>query len=285
MGTIVYLNGQFVSEQEAKISLFDHGYLFGDGIFETLRSYDMAVFKCDEHLQRLFNSAKYMMLPMPLSGKELKTLTYDALERSALKDAYIRITVSRGIGDRGINPETCRNSTLSIIVKEIPAYPPVCYSSGIETMIVSIRKMSNESLSPQVKGCNYQNSILAKIELNQHGMLEGFLLNEEGFVAEGTVSNVFIVKRGRILTPSLACGCLEGITRNTIIEIIEKQLPLCICEAALTRFDLYTAEECFITNTIMEVMPVVKVDGRVVGNGSPGHITRQLHSLYRELVS
>ncbi len=284
MGTIIYLNGKFVSKEEAKVSLFDHGYLFGDGIFETLRSYNGIIFKLDEHLHRLFNSAKYLMLSIPISKTALKDLAYDALKRSLLKDAYVRITVSRGVGERGINPDFCKKATLSIIVKEIPLYPSGCFSSGIETMIVSIRKMSNESLSPQVKGCNYQNNILAKIELNQNGMLEGFLLNEEGFVTEGTVSNVFIVKRGNIMTPSPACGCLEGITRNTIIEIAKKQLQLCVHEAEFTRYDLYTADECFITNTIMEIMPVVKVDGRVVGNGKPGQTTRTLQSLFQELA-
>ncbi|MCP5007495.1 MAG: branched-chain-amino-acid transaminase [Planctomycetes bacterium] len=284
MGTIIYLNGEFVSKEDAKVSLFDHGYLFGDGIFETLRSYNGIVFKFDEHLHRLFNSAKYLMLSISISKAALKSLVYDALKRSLLQDAYVRITLSRGVGERGINPESCKKSTLSIIVKEIPLYPEECFSSGIEAMIVSIRKMSNESLSPQVKSCNYQNNILAKIELNQHGLLEGFLLNEEGRVTEGTVSNVFIMKRGDIMTPSHACGCLEGVTRNTVIEIAKNQLQLCVHEAEFTRYDLYTADECFITNTIMEIMPVVKVDGRVIGNGKPGQTTQKLQSLYQELT-
>lgn len=284
MGTIVYLNGQFVSKEEAKVSIFDHGYLFGDGIFETLRSYKGVIFKLDEHLQRFFNSAKYMMLSIPISKTDLKGLTYEALNKSLLKDAYIRITLSRGVGERGINPDFCKKPTLSIIVKEVPEYPPECYTSGIETMIVSMRKMGNESLSPQVKCCNYQNNILAKIELNQRGLLEGFLLNNEGFVTEGTVSNVFIVKNGNLMTPSPDCGCLEGITRNTVIEIAKKKLQLCVRETQFTRYDLYTADECFITNTIMEILPVVRVDGRVVGDGKPGSTTRRLYSLFQKLV-
>lgn len=284
METVVYLNGQFVSKEEAKVSIFDHGYLLGDGIFETLRSYGGVIFKLEEHLQRLFNSANYMMLTIPRSKIELTDLAYQALEKSSLRDAYLRITVSRGVGERGINPDFCKEPTLSIIVKEVPEYPPESYTAGIETMIVSIRKMSHESLSPQIKSCNYQNNILAKIELNQRGLIEGFLLNHEGYLAEGTVSNVFIVKNGNIMTPSPACGCLEGITRQTVIELTQKELQLNVQETQLTRYDLYTADECFITNTIMELMPVVNVDGRVVGNGQPGVLTRQIHTLFQALT-
>ncbi|MCK6627332.1 MAG: branched-chain-amino-acid transaminase [Anaerolineae bacterium] len=284
MGTIVYLNGQFVSKEEARVSIFDHGYLLGDGIFETLRAYGGVIFKLEEHLQRLFNSAKYMMLTIPVSKAELTDLAYQTLAKSSLQDAYLRITVSRGVGERGINPDFCKEPTLSIIVKEVPEYPPESYAVGIEAMIVGVRKMSHESLSPQIKSCNYQNNILAKIELNQRGLLEGFLLNHEGYLAEGTVSNVFIVKNGNILTPSPACGCLEGITRQTVIELAQKELQLGVQETQLTRYDLYTADECFITNTIMELMPVVNIDGRVVGNGQPGALTRQLHALFQALA-
>lgn len=284
MGTIVYLNGQFVSKEEAKVSIFDHGYLLGDGIFETLRSYGGVIFKLEEHLHRLFNSAKYMMLTIPRSKTELTDLAYEALAKSSLRDAYLRITVSRGVGERGINPDFCKEPTLSIIVKEVPEYPPESYAAGIETMIVSVRKMSHESLSPQIKSCNYQNNILAKIELNQRGLIEGFLLNNEGYLAEGTVSNVFIVKGGNIMTPSPACGCLEGITRQAVIELAQKELQLGVQETQLTRYDIYTSDECFITNTIMELMPVVNIDGRVVGNGQPGVLTRHLHTLFQALT-
>lgn len=284
MGTIVYLNGQFVSKEEAKVSIFDHGYLLGDGIFETLRSYGGVIFKLDDHLRRLFDSANYMLLTIPASKAELADLAYQTLAKSSLRDAYLRITVSRGVGERGINPDFCQAPTLSIIVKEVPEYPPDSYVSGIETMIVSIRKMSHEALSPQIKSCNYQNNILAKIELNQRGLIEGFLLNNEGYVAEGTVSNVFIAKDETILTPSPACGCLEGITRQAVMELAQKELRLNVQETQLTRYDLYTADECFITNTIMELMPVVKIDGRVVGSGQPGGLTRQLHALFQALV-
>jgi branched-chain amino acid aminotransferase len=284
VGAVVYLNGQFVSPEEAKISIFDHGYLFGDGIFETLRSYGGAIFKLPQHLNRLFDSARYMRMVIPLSSGDLEKLCHEALQRSSLKDAYLRITVSRGVGARGIDPDHCKTPTLSIIVKDLPYYPVECYSSGIATRIVSIRKFSADSSSSRVKGCNYQHNILAKIELNQHGMIEGLLLNNEGFVAEGTVSNVFVVNNGIISTPSLACGCLEGITRNTVIDLAAQKCGLTVRQTQITRYELYTADECFVTNTIMELIPVVTIDGRTIGQGTPGPTTRALAGLYQDLV-
>ena len=285
MGTLVYLNGQFLSKDEAKVSIFDHGYLFGDGIFETLRSYNGTIFRLGDHLDRLFDSAKYMRMTIPVSKADLQNLCDETLKRSLLKDAYLRITVSRGIGERGIDPDLCKDPTLSIIVKDLPLYPADCYRLGIPTMIVSVRKTADESLSNRVKSCNYQNNILAKIELNQHELIEGFFLNSQGFIAEGTVSNVFIIKKRNILTPSPACGCLEGITRNTVIEIAERELAVSVRNAQITRYEVYTADECFITNTLMEIMPVVSVDGRVIGNGSPGPMTQKLYHLFRQLVN
>jgi branched-chain amino acid aminotransferase len=284
MGTVVYLNGQFISQQEAKVSIFDHGYLYGDGIFETLRSYDGVIFKLPEHLNRLSDSARYMRIPLPLSLEDLGKVGYETLERSSLKDAYLRLTLSRGIGTKGIDPDHCGMPTLSIIVKDVPHYPPECYTSGIQTKILSLRKPADDSLSSRVKSCNYQTNILAKMELNQHGMIEGFLLNHEGFVAEGTVSNVFVIKNGTLLTPSLSSGCLEGITRNTVIELGSQELNLIVCQTQITRYDLYTADECFVTNTIMEIMPVISVDGRTIGQGKPGPITLRLSRLYKDLV-
>jgi len=284
MGIVVYLNDQFVSHSEARVSIFDHGYLFGDGIFETLRSYDGVIFKLPEHLNRLSDSARYMRIPLPLSMGDLEKVSYEALERSSLKDAYLRITLSRGVGTKGIDPDHCGVPTLSVIVKEVPRYPPECYTSGIQTKILSIRKLAEHSLSSRVKSCNYQTNILAKMELNQHGMIEGFLLNHEGFVAEGSVSNVFVIKNGTLLTPSLSCGCLEGITRNTVIELCSQELNLIVRQTRLAAYDLYTADECFVTNTIMEIIPVVGVNGWTIGQGKPGPITLGLSRLYKDLV-
>ncbi|MFI5305336.1 MAG: branched-chain-amino-acid transaminase [Nitrospiria bacterium] len=284
MGTMVYLNGQFVTKEEAKISIFDHGYLFGDGIFETLRSYEGSIFKLNEHLERFFDSARYMSMTVPYSKIELQNLSYDLLKKSGLNDAYLRITLSRGIGERGIDPDQCKSPTLSIIAKDLPLYPQEYYSQGIPSMIVSIRKISDDSMSNRVKSCNYQNNILAKIELNRHKMIEGFLLNTQGFISEGTVSNVFIIKKGIILTPSMVSGCLEGITRNTVIDVAGKELGKNVQETQISRYDFYTADECFITNTLMELMPVISVDGRLIGRGLPGSITQELSHQFKHYV-
>jgi branched-chain amino acid aminotransferase len=284
MPVVVCLNGQFVSKEDAKVSLFDHGYLFGDGIFETLRAYGGSIFRLGQHLDRLWRSAKYFHLSIPCSKDELGELSRKALTHSGLQDAYLRITISRGIGERGIDPESCTSPTVSIIVKDLPRYPPECYQRGADTKILAVRKIADETLSNQVKGCNFQNNILAKIELNQAGLIEGFMLNTRGFVAEGTVSNVFAVARGVLWTPSVSSGCLEGITRNAVIEIARKQYSIPVEEKELTRYDLYTADECFMTNTIMEIMPVRSVDGRQIGTSIPGSMTQRLTDGFHQLI-
>jgi branched-chain amino acid aminotransferase len=280
---VVYLNGRFVAPSDAVVSLFDHGYLFGDGFFETLRAYDGTWFRLDAHLDRLFDAARFLLIAMPTSRSDLARLAYAALERSGLRDAYLRITVSRGVGERGIDPALCPSPTLSLIVKEVPLYPAAWYDSGIPTRIVSVRRIAEDALSARIKGCNYQNLILAKLEANQHGAPEGLLLNAEGFLAEGTVSNVFIARRGELLTPTPTCGCLEGITRGAVIELA-RQNRSGVRETRISRYDLYTADECFLTSSLMELLPVVDVDGRAIGDGKPGEVTRRLHRLYRELT-
>jgi branched-chain amino acid aminotransferase len=285
MPAIVFLNGQFVAPEEAKVSLFDHGYLFGDGIFETLRAYDDQIFRLGKHVDRLFQSAQYFRIQIPTPKEGLRNLCNEALEKSRLQNAYLRITVSRGVGGRGIDPEACKSPTISIIVKDVPLYSPDFYQSGIATKIVSVSKTNEDALSSRVKGCNYQNNILAKIELNQESLIEGILLNARGAVAEGTVSNVFLVKSGKLLTPSLSCGCLDGITRNAVIEIARSRFGITVEEGELSRYDLYTAEECFFTNTIMEVMPVHSIDGRQIGTVAPGDLTRRLTIGLRELIT
>jgi branched-chain amino acid aminotransferase len=283
--TIVYLNGEFVPGEEAKVSIFDHGYLFGDSIFETLRSYEGTIFRLDAHLDRLADSARYMKMTLPASRTELTDLCYETLSRSGLTEAYLRVTVSRGVSERGIDPDRCSRPTLSIIAKEPPAYPAEGYVTGIPTVIVSLRKVADEALSGRVKGGNYQNHILAKMELNQHGVIEGFLLNPQGFVVEGTVSNVFIVKDGAVMTPSGASGCLEGVTRNVVMDLAARQLGVPVVAGFITRYDLYTADECFLTNTLMEIMPVSRVDGRAIGDGKPGPTTLKLTALFKQLVA
>ena len=284
MPVVVCLNGLFVSKEDAKVSIFDHGYLFGDGIFETLRAYGGGIFRLGRHLDRLWRSAQYFHLSIPYSKDELSELSRQALKHSGLQDAYLRITISRGIGEHGIDPKACSSPTVSIIVKDLPRYPAECYQKGAETKILSVRKIADEALSNQVKGCNYQNNILAKMELNQVGLIEGFMLNTRGFVAEGTVSNVFVVAGGALWTPSVSSGCLEGITRNAVIGIARNQYGITVEEKELTRYDLYTADECFLTNTIMEIMPVRAVDGRQIGASIPGNMTQRLTDGFHELI-
>jgi branched-chain amino acid aminotransferase len=284
MPVVVCLNGQFVSKEDAKVSIFDHGYLFGDGIFETLRAYGGSIFRLKQHLDRLWRSAQYFHLRIPCSQDKLGELSRQTLKHSGLQDAYLRITISRGVGDRGIDPEACKSPTVSVIVKDLPRYPAECYQKGADTKILSVRKIADDALSSQVKGCNYQNNILGKIELNQAGLIEGFLLNSRGFVAEGTVSNVFVVAKGTLRTPSVSSGCLEGITRNAVIEIAREQYGIRVEEKELTRYDLYTADECFMTNTIIEVMPVCSVDGRQIGVSIPGAMTQLLTRGLQELI-
>jgi branched-chain amino acid aminotransferase len=284
MPVVVFLNGQFVSKEDAKVSIFDHGYLFGDGIFETLRAYGGSIFRLRQHLDRLWRSAQYFHLSIPCSKDELGELSRKALNQSGLQDAYLRITLSRGIGERGIDPDACKSPTVSVIVKDLSRYPAEYYQKGADTKILSVRKIADDALSNQVKGCNYQNNILGKIELNQAGMIEGFLLNTRGFVAEGTVSNIFVIARGVLRTPSVSSGCLEGITRNAVMEIAREQYGIPVEEKELTRYDLYTADECFMTNTIMEIMPVRSVDGRQIGGSIPGGMTQLLTRGFQELI-
>lgn len=283
MGSIVYLNGEFVAPEDAKVSIFDFGYLFGDGIFETIRAYDGHVFRLDHHIDRFFRASRYILVDPPVDTAGLTKLCHETLERSGNRDAYLRITLSRGVG-RGIDPASCGEPTLSIVAREHTPYPEDAYRDGIQTKVVSVRRVADDALSPRIKGNNYQNHILAKHELNQCGLREGFLLNNRGFVAEGTISNVFIVNKGELSTPSLSCGCLEGITRNAVLEIARGELAIAAHETELTPFDLHTADECFVTNTLMEVLAVVNVDGRTIGEGRPGAVTLDLHRRYQALV-
>jgi branched-chain amino acid aminotransferase len=285
MGSLVYLNGRFVAPEDARVSIFDHGYLFGDGCFETLRAYEGFVFRLGAHLDRLLDSCRYLMIPLGHSREELAALCSQALERSGIANAYLRITVSRGVGKGGIDPRHCEQPTLSIIVRDLMPYPADAYASGMAAAVLTTRKIAQDALSTQIKSCNYQNNILAKLELNRLGLMEGFLLNREGFVAEGTVSNVFTVKDGILRTPSVSCGCLAGITRQAVLELAEREFGVGVGEARLSVYDLYTADECFITNTLMELIPVVRIDDRTIGPGKPGTVTRRLQQLYQELIA
>ena len=277
---LIYLNGEYVSKEDAKISIFDHGLLYGDGVFEGIRSYDGVVFKLDEHLKRLYDSAKAIMLKIPVSIDEMKEIVLETLRKNNLRDAYIRLVVTRGEGDLGLDPDKCPEPTVFVIADKIVLYPEEYYENGLELATVSTRRNIPEALNPRIKSLNYLNNILAKIEGKQAGVIEAIMLNSKGYVVECTGDNIFVVKDERLITPPLHVGILEGITRNTVMDLAEG-LGIQVKEEVFTQYDLYIADECFLTGTAAEVIPVVKVDRRVIGDGKPGPITQKLIKEFR----
>jgi len=280
---LVYIDGKLFKTEEAKISVFDHGLLYGDGVFEGIRAYNGRVFKLNEHLDRLFKSAKFIMLNIPLTKEELTKAVIETIKANELRDAYIRLVVTRGPGDLGLDPRKCPKPTIIIIVDKITLYPKEFYENGLELITVPTRKNIQEALSPCVKTLNYLNSIIAKIEANNGGMLEAVMLNADGYVTECTGDNIFIVKNNTLLTPPLWVGILEGITRDTVMKI-GKEMGIKVAENVLTRFDLFTADECFLTGTAAEVIPVIKIDKRIIGNGKPGEVTLKIMERFHELT-
>ena len=272
---LVYIDGEFLPQEEAKISVFDHGLLYGDGVFEGIRSYQGRVFKLDEHLQRLYDSAKAIMLEIPISIEDMEEAVLETLRRNQLHDAYIRLVVTRGVGDLGLDPDKCPVPTIFIIADKITLYPPNFYEDGLEIITVSVRRNYAEAISPRIKSLNYLNNILAKIEGKQAGVEEVLMLNAEGYVVECSGDNIFFLKDNVIVTPPTHLGILEGVTRNTVIDLA-RELGITVEEKVFTRHDLYTAKECFLTGTAAEVIPVVKIDQRIVGNGHPGTVTQKL---------
>lgn len=283
MGLIIYLNGKFVDESEAKISVFDHGFLYGDGVFEGTRAYNNRIFRCDEHIDRLYNSAKVVNIEIPISKAEMKKAHIETLKRNNFRDCYIRTIVSRGVGDLGLDPRKCPMPTIIIIASQISLYPQEFYDNGLKVVTVPTRRNLSETLNPMIKSLNYLNNIMAKMEANLAGVPEGIILNNEGFVAECTGDNIFIVKDGKISTPPVFMGALDGITRKAVLQLADiDRIPN--CENPLTRYCLYTADECFLTGTAAEVVPVVEIDGRIIGNGKPGTVTQRLITLFKEHV-
>jgi len=266
---VIYLDGKFVDESEAKVSVFDHGLLYGDGVFEGIRLYSGNLFRLDEHLERLEYSAKAILLKIPLDRAALVQAVAETCRRNRLTDAYIRLVVTRGPGDLGLAPWLCPKPTLFIIASRISLYPPEHYEKGLAIVTVPTRRIGPAALPSTVKSLNYLNNILAKLEARQAGALEAIMLNEQGYVAECTADNVFIVRKGEILTPGAAQGALQGITRGAAIDIA-RELGAPFREAILTRYDLWCADECFLTGTGAEVIPVVALDGREIGDGRPG---------------
>ena len=279
----IFIDGKFCSERDAKISVFDHGLLYGDGVFEGIRAYHGRVFRLKEHIDRLFYSAKAILLEIPMSHAEIMRATVETCRKNNLRDGYIRLVVTRGVGTLGLNPNRCKKPSVIIIADKIQLYPPEFYQRGLELVTVPTTRNLHSALNPAIKSLNYLNNILAKIEANNAGVEEAIMLNAEGFVAEGTGDNVFIVKNGALSTPPLSAGALYGITRQTVIELAW-EAGLKVSEPNLTRYDLFNADECFLTGTGAEIVPVVKIDGRVIGNGKPGAITRRLEEDYHALT-
>jgi branched-chain amino acid aminotransferase len=283
MGLLIYLNGKFVEEEDAKISIFDHGLLYGDGVFEGIRGYNGRIFKLDEHLTRLYNSAKGIMLEVPLNFYDLKNVVIQTVRANKLKDSYIRIVVTRGVGDLGLDPNKCKIPTLFIIASSIQLYQYVLYEKGLDVITVGTKRNMTESINPAIKSLNYLNNIMAKIEANNAGAAEGLMLNEQGYISECTGENIFAVKGNVLLTPPLYAGVLGGITRDTIIEIAG-DIGLTVKETNMTRYDIYTAEECFLTGTAAEIVPVISLDKRTIGSGKPGKITGKIKERFLSLT-
>jgi len=279
----VFIDGKYVDERDAKVSVFDHGLLYGDGIFEGIRAYNGRVFRLKEHIDRLFYSAKAILLTIPMSHAEISRAVVDACRQNKLRDGYIRLVVTRGIGTLGLNPNKCKNPSVIIIADKIQVYPPELYDRGMEIVTVPTVRNLHSALNPAIKSLNYLNNILAKIEANNSGCEEAVMLNADGFVSECTADNLFIVKAGALMTPPLSAGALYGVTRQTVMELAQKS-GATVTEPNLTRYDLFNADECFLTGTGAEIMPVIKIDGRVIGDGKPGRLTKKLVKDYHSLT-
>lgn len=279
----VFIDGKYFDERNAKVSVFDHGLLYGDGVFEGIRAYNGRVFKLKEHIDRLFGSAKAILLSLPLSPAEFVRATVETCRRNKIHDGYIRLVVTRGVGTLGLNPNRCKSPSVIIIAGKIQLYPKEMYQRGMEIVTVATTRNLHSAVNPAIKSLNYLNNILAKIEANNAGCEEAIMLNAEGFVAECTGDNLFIVKAGKLFTPPLSAGALYGITRGTVMDIA-REAGHEVFEPNLTRYDLFNADECFLTGTGAEIIPVTKIDGRVIGDGRPGRVTRTLERQYHALT-
>ncbi|HSH51031.1 MAG TPA: branched-chain-amino-acid transaminase [Bacteroidales bacterium] len=280
---LIYLNGEFVTKDNAKVSVYDHGFLYGDGVFEGIRVYNGNIFRLDLHTQRLYDSAKSIMLDIPHTQEEFNEIIAETIRQNQLKSAYIRVVVSRGTGDLGLDPNNCSKPNIVVIAEPLALFPKELYDQGIAIATVATRRNRPDVLSPKVKSLNYLNNILVKLEAHQLGVSEGLILNDEGYVTEGSGDNIFIIKGNTILTPPTYLGALEGITRNAIIEIAKEQ-GFDMREEPFTRHDVYIAEEIFLTGTAAELIPVIEVDRRTIGNGKPGKVFKQLLDEFRKRV-
>ena len=279
----IWLDGKLVDESEAKVSVFDHGLLYGDGVFEGIRFYNGRIFRLEEHIRRLFDSARAIILDLPWTQEEVCKFTCETVAANGLTDGYIRLVITRGAGELGLNPYLCPVPSMFIIASTIKLYPDETYKNGLSIITCATRRPAPGALMPQVKSLNYLNNIMAKVEAIQANALEAVMLNEQGYVAECTGDNLFLLKNGTLLTPLICDGALDGITRAVIIEIAEK-LGVPFRECSLTRYDIFTADECFLTGTAAEVIPVVALDRRIIGTGQPGPFTARFLAAFHELA-
>ena len=279
----IYIDGKFYSEANAKVSVFDHGLLYGDGIFEGIRFYNGRVFRLEEHLERLWDSARSICLQVPISRREMTEAVLETIRQNDLRDGYIRLLVTRGIGNLGLNPMQCKHPSVIIIAATIVLYHENFYRKGLTIVTCATRRSNPAALNPAVKSLNYLNNVMARIEANLAGADEALMLNDAGNVAECTADNVFIVKRGQMFTPPTTAGALRGITRSIVFEIAA-ELGIKITETDITRHDVFIADECFLTGTAAEIIPVVKADGRLIRNGKPGSITTRTIARFREMT-
>jgi branched-chain amino acid aminotransferase len=279
----IYMNGALVPKEQAVVSVFDHGLLYGDGVFEGIRAYNGRVFRLKEHLDRLYRSAQAIVLNIGMSTDQMRDAVLQTLRANGLRDAYIRLVVTRGVGDLGLDPKKCPHPTVFIIADKIALYPEECYTQGLEVNTVSTRRNSSQALNPNIKSLNYLNNILAKIEAGVSGAREAIMLSLEGYVAECTGDNIFYIQGDRLVTPPSAAGALEGITRDAVIELAQAA-GLVPEEKLFTPFNLYTAEEVFLTGTAAEIIPVVRIDARPIGEGKPGPRTQRLMKVFHELT-
>ena len=279
----IYINGEYVTKENAKVSVYDHGFLYGDGIFEGIRIYGGNIFKCKEHLERLYDSAKSIMLDIPMPLEEMEQALVETIRRNELRDGYIRLIVSRGPGNLGLDPKRCPTAWVIIIVEQLAIYPEEAYKNGLVSVSVTQRRNIPDALNPKIKSLNYLNNILVKIQANLAGVGEAIMLNAQGYVAEGSSDNIFIIKKGVVYTPPCYIGALEGITRGTIMELCEK-LGYPLKEEPFTLHDVYVADEVFFTGTAAEVIAVREVDGRIIGSGQAGPITTHLLQEFRDIV-
>jgi branched-chain amino acid aminotransferase len=280
----IYIDGEFYEKENAKISVFDHGLLYGDGVFEGIRFYNERVFRLEEHIDRLYDSSHAICLKVGLDKQTLTEALLQTIRLNELRDGYVRLVVTRGCGDLGLNPALCPRATVFIIASKITLYSEEKYEKGLEVVTCATRRIPHGALSPMVKSLNYLNNVMAKIEAQHAGAGEGLMLNEQGFVSECTGDNIFTVKKGIIYTPPISSGALSGVTRNVVFEMAA-ELGITILEPNMTRYDIFTADECFLTGTAAEIIPAVKLDTRAIGSGTPGPLTRKLIARFRELTA